>query len=105
MNATAVATAGEVVVLNATAGQSTVFASTLLLSFGTTDTGTAEWHDESSDAMAASQGVLPSVLGIGAASTSQLYVSGTAFIQHAPGTAPPEWLANQPTPSTQGDSF
>jgi hypothetical protein len=106
MNGTAVEAAGEVVILNAPAGATTVTASTLLLSFGAVDTATADWHEESVDAICGGQGILPSVLALGAASTAQIYLAGSGFIEHGPGTTPPGWMATQTPPgiSTLGDT-
>jgi len=83
----------EAVILNDMAGASTVFTSTLLLSFGASDTTTAIWHDEATQAMASSPGLTPSVLCVADSSTIPLYVSGTGFVQHLPGFSRP-WNLN-----------
>jgi hypothetical protein len=85
--------AGQVVVMAASAGQSTAPASTLLLSFGCVDTDTGEWHDETSGAMCGPQGILPSVLGVNGSSTVIFYMSGTGFIEHGPAFSQP-WAAS-----------
>ena len=87
-------TAGQAVILSAPAGTSVINNSTLLISFGGTDTATGEWHDECSNAMCGPQGVLPSILGVSTSSTTFFYVSGTGFVEHGPGYQTPNTQVN-----------
>ena len=83
-------------ILSAPAGQTTITASTVLLTGGCAADGAHYWTDSSnSEAISGPQGILPSILFTSSTGTALFTcVTGTGYIVHGPGYQTPNTQVN-----------